>query len=181
MVVIIFMLFVLVLAMIVSKGKNSDNNSVQTFTKKNYKEIKRIELLNVEHNLFDKAVDLKRNGKYEEADRIYTELMNRYGASCVLYVAMAKNLASAQDYNNAITLLKNVIKTLGENQIKTKNDLEKVMMLNRGNINQEACSILWNSLDHLESIEAIKSNRFSDDEKLKYLRGVSGNPRYQIN
>lgn len=160
--------------------KENHGSSFQNFSKKNYKEIERLDLLKEEYGLFDKAVDLKRKGKYDEANKIYTQLMNRNGGSIVLYVAMAKNLASAQDYNNAINLFKSVISSLGGNQIKTKIDLDDFVRKNRGNLNDEACTLLWNAFEHLENIEAIKNNRLSLNKKLDYLRGVSGNSNYKL-
>lgn len=186
MILVIFIIVGVLILVIMPKEKynsckKEDNeNSFQKFSKKNYKEIKRYELLKEEYGLFDKAVDLKRKGKYDEADKIYTNLMNRNGASVMLYIAMAKNLASAQDYNNAITLFKKVISTLGGNEIKTKMDLDNFVRKNRGNLNNEACTQLWNSFNHLENIEAIKNNRLSLEKKLGYLREISGNGNYKL-
>lgn len=106
--VVVIIIGVLILGVMPKENSKKENpgSSFQNFSKKNYKEIERLDLLKEEYGLFDKAVDLKRKGKYGEANKIYTQLMNRNGGSIVLYVAMAKNLASAQDYNNAINLFK---------------------------------------------------------------------------
>lgn len=180
MVLLIFIVIINIILVFIILPKIKSNNSNLKFTKKNYKKIERLELLKKEYNLFDEAIALKRKGKYEEADKIYTNLMNINGASVVLYMAMAKNLASAQDYNNAITLLKQVISTLGGNEITTKSDYRNFVEMNKGSLNHDACDQLWLALDHLADIEAIKNNKVSLDEKLGYLRAISGNRNYKL-
>jgi hypothetical protein len=102
------------------------------------------------------AVKLKRNGKYEEAKKIYRDIFIKYGASGELYVAMAKNLACNMEYELAIELFK---------------------LANESCINEYQQSNP-NIEDHIFELE--NRNNVPEKEFLNYIKTIAGNPNYEF-
>ncbi|HEY4534287.1 MAG TPA: hypothetical protein VIG61_09050, partial [Fusobacterium sp.] len=91
---------------------------------------------------------LKREGKYGEAQAIYDLIFKYNGASGILYIAMAKNLACNMEYEEAILLLQLANQAcLDENGIPDQNCLYHIQQLrNRENMGKE------NFLRYMKSI-----------------------------
>lgn len=97
----------------------------------------------------------KRIGHYEEAIKMYENVLNKYGPSVPLYKSMAKVLTCKGEYEQAIILYKQAIE------------------LGNGHIDEFE---LYNLNKHMDKL--LKRNEISKEEFLEYLRAVSGNPNY---
>ncbi|WP_339017894.1 hypothetical protein HUW83_09030 [Fusobacterium animalis] len=103
-----------------------------------------------------KGQKLKREGKYEEAQKIYDFILDYDGASGILYIAMAKNLACNMEYDNAIFLFQLANQAcLDENRIQDENCLYHIQQLtNRESMGKE--------------------------NFLRYMKSIAGNPNYKF-
>lgn len=103
-----------------------------------------------------KGRDLKRIGKYSEAQEIYDKILKDDGASGILYIAMAKNLACNGEYASAIKLF----------------ELANKACINEFSIQDENC------LYHIEQIK--NSNNLEKNFFLQYMKSIAGNPTYEL-
>lgn len=99
---------------------------------------------------------LKREGKYEEAQKIYDEILKDDGASGVLYIAMAKNLACNMEYEEAISLFQ----------------LANISCINEIGIPNENCFYHTEQLKNRESM--------GEEIFLRYMKSIAGNPNYEF-
>lgn len=99
---------------------------------------------------------LKREGKYKEAQKIYDFILDYDGASGILYIAMAKNLACNMEYDNAILLFQ----------------LANQACLDENGVQDENCLYHIQQLTNRESMG--KENFF------KYIKSIAGNPNYEF-
>lgn len=99
---------------------------------------------------------LKREGKYEEAQKIYDAILESDGASGILYIAMAKNLACNMEYEEAISLF----------------ELANISCIEEFGIPNENC---------FYHIEQLRNRKFMGEENfLKYMKSIAGNPNYEF-
>ena len=103
-----------------------------------------------------KGRDLKRIGKYEEAQKIYDGILQIDGASGILYIAIAKNLACNGEYEGAIKLLEWANKAC----------------INELGIEDENC------LYHIEQLR--NREKLGNEAFLKYMKSIAGNPNYEL-
>lgn len=99
---------------------------------------------------------LKREGKYEEAQKIYDEILEDDGASGVLYIAMAKNLACNMEYEEAISLFEQA----------------NISCIEEFGIPNENCFY------HIEQLRGRKS--MGEENFLRYMKSIAGNPNYEF-
>ncbi|WP_338945021.1 hypothetical protein LDK12_11275 [Fusobacterium pseudoperiodonticum] len=99
---------------------------------------------------------LKRLGKYEEAQEIYNYILSTDGASGILYIAMAKNLACNAEYDKAIKLL----------------ELANQSCIKEFDIVDENC------LYHIEQL--LNRNTMGKEKFLEYMKSIAGNPNYNF-
>ena len=108
------------------------------------------------NEILRQGVYFKRRRMYDEANKIYDQILKIDGPSGLLYIAMAKTYACQMRYNEAIRLLK----------------LANKACLDELGIEDPNC------LMHIHQLE--NRNRMSRGEFLEYMRKVAGNSNYNF-
>ncbi|MGP1429855.1 MAG: tetratricopeptide repeat protein [Fusobacterium sp.] len=103
-----------------------------------------------------KGQKFKRLGEYKKAQDIYDGILQIDGASGILYIAIAKNLACNGEYEGAIKLL----------------ELANKACINELGIEDENC------LYHIEQLR--NREKLGNEAFLKYMRSIAGNPNYEL-
>lgn len=98
----------------------------------------------------------KRKGMYEEANKIYSNILEIDGPSGLLYIAMAKNYACEMKFSEAIRLLE-----LANEACKEENGVED-----------------FNCLYHINQLK--NRNNMPKEEFLEYMKSISGNVGYSF-
>ena len=119
---------------------------------------------NLEHEISDEVnyiihiiMQYKRIGHYDEAIKMYQDVLNKYGPSVALYKSVAKVLTCKGEYEQAIELYE-----------------QAIMMCNEYIDEFE----LYNLERHKNKL--LKRNEMSKKDFLEYLKAVSGNPNYSL-
>lgn len=110
-------------------------------------------------NLLYLGQKYKRCKQYDIADDIYNTIIQNFGETGVLDVAIAKNLASRGDYDQAIEYLQRAL-----DSYNISNSL----------LREEGYDVTIS--EHLKILK--NRNKISHDEFLKYLTGISGDKDY---
>lgn len=98
----------------------------------------------------------KRKGNYIKANKIYDEILKSDGASGILYIAMAKNLACQKKYEEAIKLFE-----LANRSCIIENGTED-----------------YNCKYHIQQLR--NRSFMSKEEFKKYISTIAGNPYYEF-
>lgn len=102
------------------------------------------------------GIDLKRKELYKEAHLSYNNILENEGASAMLYIAMAKNLACMKKYDEAIYLF------------QLANNAREILFGEND----------FNCMKHINKL--MRRNLIPENEFLEYMRTISGNPNYKF-
>lgn len=116
----------------------------------------RYEISDEENNLLLMGQQLKRQGKYLEATNVYLEILKKYGLSGIVYIALAKNLACAREFDSAIQLLK----------------LANDSCIDQFGIEDQ------NAIYHMETL--MNRKKMNSETFLRYMKSIAGNQNYTL-
>lgn len=131
-----------------------NHNILKTFTPKESKYPFPIKNRTSDMETLKKGQNFKRNGLYEQSHSTYLGILEKEGASSILYFAMAKNLACMKKYDEAILLFE--MANASFKLIQGEED--------------------FNCLYHIEQIS--NRNQVPKNVFLKYMKSIAGNPNY---